>query len=88
MSDNQSDDDDLPKLTPNETATAIVEWLSEQKFQGEPLMHAIVCCDYASQRHLIDAIERIIKDGTVYCHGCSVACGADLPIYHMMPVCK
>jgi len=84
-----TDGDDEPDTRTNrDKASAIVSWLGDQKYGGAPLLHAIVCCDYASQQHLIDAVARIIQDGTVYCHECSKAGSADRAIYHEPPICK
>ncbi len=74
--------------TPRETAEIIQKWLSDQKYQGQNLLHPSVCCDHAGMMHFIDALERIIKDGEVYCHPCSIAGGARMPIYHEYPACK
>lgn len=48
-----------------EQAERFVDWLSNQRYQGENLryqgenlLHAVVCCDYASRQDFIDAVER------------------------------
>lgn len=41
-------------------AEKIVDWLSDQKYQGEEILHAIVCCDYASRHNLITSVARLI----------------------------
>lgn len=44
----------------------------------------------AFQPHLHKSVELFEqwRAGVVYCHGCSVAGGADMPVYHAPPACK
>jgi len=43
-----------------EMAKRIVNWLSEQKYDNQDILHAAVVCDYAGRQHFIDAIARIL----------------------------
>jgi hypothetical protein len=45
-------------MTNREKAEKIVNWMADQKYQGEELLHAIICCDYASKMHFIDAVAK------------------------------
>lgn len=83
-----NDDGDPVRPEPKEASELIVKWLMVQKYDGQDILHAAVCCDYAGMCHLTKAIERILTDGTVYCHSCSLAGGADRAIYHEPPACK
>lgn len=82
------DDDFEDNRTPREVAEQLVNWLSDQKHGSEHILHPSVCVDFAGRTRFINAIARIIEDGTVYCHGCSEAGGADRAIYHSPPECK
>jgi hypothetical protein len=57
----------MPKLTDADVrklAEAILDFLQAQTYQGEPLLHAIVCCDFVSRMHMIDSLMRIIERET------------------------
>jgi len=41
-------------------ATSIADWLSDQKYGNEPLLHAAVCCDFVGRSRFIKALKRII----------------------------
>ena len=45
-----------------EIATKIVNWLSQQKYGEENILHAAVCCDFVGRMNLIRAIERILDE--------------------------
>jgi len=47
-------------------AEAVLDYLSDQTYQGEPILHAIVCCDFVSRQHMIDALTRVIE--SKLCH--------------------
>lgn len=42
-------------------AEHLVSWLADQTYQGEPLLHAVVCCDFVSRRHFIDSVAQCIE---------------------------
>ncbi len=39
-------------------ASQLVDWLTDQKYFDEPLLHAAVCCDYAGRQQFIRAVAR------------------------------
>ena len=41
-------------------AEAAIDYLSGQNYQGEPILHAIVSCDYVSREHMITAVAKAI----------------------------
>lgn len=41
-------------------AEEIVDWLSNQKYEGENILHAAVCCDFAGRARFIKEIEDIL----------------------------
>ena len=43
-------------------AEHVVNWLADQTYQNEPLLHAVVCCDFVSRQHFIDSIARRIEE--------------------------
>jgi hypothetical protein len=43
-------------------AEFIYEWLAEQKYGDEYLLHAVVLCDFASKANLIRAIARKLME--------------------------
>jgi hypothetical protein len=43
-------------------AERLQKWLADQKYQGEPLLHAVVCCDFVSVQRFISAVEQIIDE--------------------------
>lgn len=45
-------------------AEHLVTWLSNQKYQSEPLLHAIVCCDFVSRSHLVISLAQQIEQKT------------------------
>lgn len=49
------------KSTPRKIADDIQKWLSDQKYQGEDILHSAVCCDHVGRMRFIKAIEQIIK---------------------------
>lgn len=78
-------------MTSRETAEIIQKWLSDQKYQGEDILHASVCCDFVGMTRFIKSLERIIENGEVYCYSCSMKKMINkifMPIYHKYPVCK
>ena len=42
-------------------ATLVVDWMSDQKYCGEEILHAVVCCDFASRTKFIMALARKIE---------------------------
>lgn len=44
-------------------AEKVLEYLSSQTYQGEPLLHAIVCCDFVSRKRLEQALAKIVGEG-------------------------
>lgn len=36
----------------------ILNFLSSQSYQGEPILHAIIACDFVSREHMLDALEK------------------------------
>lgn len=42
-------------------AEKLVAWMSDQRHQGENLLHSVVCCDFASRVHFTQAIADIIR---------------------------
>lgn len=74
------DEGDPVRPEPKEAAELIVNWLSSQQLDALD--------DVDSREILVNGIERILTDGTAYCHQCSLAGGADRAIYHEPPICK
>ena len=46
-----------------EKAERLVTWLSDQTYQGEPLLHAVVCCDFVSRERFVAAVARQLAEG-------------------------
>lgn len=42
-------------------AEDIVGWLSDQTYQGEALLHAIVCCDFVSRNRFVESIAKRVE---------------------------
>jgi hypothetical protein len=45
-----------------ELAEKIVDWMSDQEYDGKPILHAAVCCDHIGQTRFIKAVAKIISD--------------------------
>lgn len=41
-------------------AEELYNWMVVQKYGGEELLHAAVCCDYAGKRNFINSLQKII----------------------------
>lgn len=41
-------------------ADAAVDWICEQKYQGEELMHAVICCDFVSNIRFKQSLAKVI----------------------------
>ena len=39
-------------------ATLVVDWLSDQKYGEENILHAVICCDFVSRSRFILALAR------------------------------
>lgn len=50
-----------PNPSSTQLAEKVVTWLSDQKYQDEPLLHAVVCCDHVSRTRFIKSIARILE---------------------------
>jgi hypothetical protein len=44
---------------------ALLTYLSSQTYQDEPLLHAIVCCDFVSRQRLAGRLSEIIEKESV-----------------------
>lgn len=42
-------------------AEKVLSYLADQTYQEEPLLHAIICCDWASRQHMIEALIKVIE---------------------------
>lgn len=42
-------------------ATLTVDWLSDQKYGEESILHAIICCDFVSRTRFIRALANKIE---------------------------
>lgn len=45
-----------------ELAEKIVTWMMNQKYQGQDILHAIVCCDFVSHSRFINEVAKIIEE--------------------------
>jgi hypothetical protein len=48
--------------TARQSAEAAIEYLSGKRFQGEPILHAIICCDHVSRQRMITAVAKAIDE--------------------------
>ena len=44
-----------------EIASEVLDYLAAQNYQNEPILHAIIVCDYVSRQHMIAALTKIIE---------------------------
>lgn len=42
-------------------AQAVLEFLAKQKYQGEEILHAVICCDFVSNVHMQKALMPVIE---------------------------
>lgn len=42
-------------------AEQVVKWISDQKYQGQDILHAAVCCDYVGMVRFTKCISNIIR---------------------------
>lgn len=48
-----------------EVAKAVLDYLSNQKYQGEEILHAVICCDFVSKQRMITALIPIVQQGLI-----------------------
>lgn len=60
MSSPQQPQATLPSEAAFNMAKVIVDWQMQQKYQGQDILHAIVCCDHVSHSRFINEVARII----------------------------
>ena len=46
-------------------ATHIVEWMMRQKYCGEDILHAVVCCDHVSHMRFVASLAQQIEKSPV-----------------------
>lgn len=52
----------------DDMAGRIVSWIASQKFQGQDILHAAVCCDFVGHTKFVQAIAKILRDGPEHRH--------------------
>jgi len=51
----------VPAIALQEQAEKIVNWISQQKYGNEELLHPAVCCDFVGRQRFIKSIAEIIE---------------------------
>lgn len=46
--------------TAKRCADAVLMYLADQTYVGEPILHVIAACDYVSREHMARALEKVI----------------------------
>lgn len=48
-------------MVEKDLVNCVLDFLADQTYQGEPVLHAIIACDFASRQHMVDALARVIE---------------------------
>jgi hypothetical protein len=43
-------------------AERVLDFLANQKYQGEEILHAVICCDWVSRQRMISSLTRVIQN--------------------------